>query len=111
MVQRSIVNRTDIDEDFLLRIEDTGIRIIIQRINNSNLEEGPVYHRFEPRITSLEVPSNPQFIDSVSTSTEHGELICQSSLSSTQSTKEQEICDLCSKTFTKRQNIVILAFI
>ena len=33
MVQRSIVNRSDINEDFLLRIEDTGIRIIIQRIN------------------------------------------------------------------------------
>ena len=69
MVQRSIVNRTDIDEDFLLRIEDTGIRIIIQRINNSTLEECPVYHTLEPRRTSLEVSSNPQFIDSVSTST------------------------------------------
>ena len=65
-------------------------------------ESDTVYHRLEQRRTSLEVPSNPQFIDSVSTSTEHGELICQSSQSSTQSTKEQEICDLCSKTFTKR---------
>ena len=65
-------------------------------------ESDTVYHRSELRRTSLEVPSNPQFIDSVSTSTEHGELICQSSQSSTQSTKEQEICDICSKTFTKR---------
>ena len=88
---------TSISEYFLLRIEDTGIRTITQRMN-STLEEDTVYHRLEPRRTSLEVPSNPQFFDSVSTSTEHGELVCQSS----QSTKEQEICDLYSRTYTKR---------
>ena len=94
MVQRSIVNLSDIEEDFLL--EDTGIRIIIQRINNSTLEECPVYHTLEPRRKSLEVSSNPQFIDSVSTSTNMANLFVKVH------NLLHEICDLCSKTFTKR---------
>ena len=104
VAQQVIVNRpATVDTDFLLPTDNTGINIITQRLNDSNLEEdAPTFHLLEPRRKSIEIQKNPQFTDQDDLFLAHSSS-SQASLASTQDAQGTQVtCDLCSKNFTRR---------
>ena len=88
--QREVENRTDISEDFLREIEDTGIRF-----QNTSLEERSC-HILQPPEKYV-APSQPvQFVDVP--------LVLDDDSSSQSSiiSNERVVCDICLKTWTKK---------
>ena len=95
-----VINNNVLKKKYIKDLEDTS-------------ESDTVYHRSELRRTSLEVPSNPQFIDSVRTSTNMANLFVKVHNLLHNLLKIKKYVTFVLKHLLKGelQNIVILAFI
>ena len=100
-------NRTNIDEDFLQEVEDTGISYenILPRIrqNLTIINEEPVYHTLQSRVQLIPQQPGQEFCQQCSQDPPETSLASSNAASSTSiaSIGSVDICFMCNKSFQK----------